>query len=340
MLPYPPRSYSFTGHAILYATPIQSKPTTILDLNTITMPEASPKKSISKKSNPKSTPQKKPQAKLQAKAMAKRKTPAPPAFEANGMLTLSTDFGYQDAYVPAMKGVILSRFPEVRLVDLSHEIPAQSILGGALFLADAMPFFPAGTVHLVVVDPGVGSERKAIVAQANDQLFVCPDNGLLSLLFEEHPLQTVREITNPEIMRPEISNTFHGRDIFAPVAARLAQGMPLETLGPELQQVVMLEIHQPVSEGDLIQGEVIYIDHFGNCITNIHQDILQDKTAYRVQFAATTITDISMHYAAAPLEEVLALFGSSGRLELAVRDGNAAEEFEIRLGAPVTLFIP
>lgn len=261
-------------------------------------------------------------------------------FHASGLITLTTDFGTKDAYVAAMKGVIRSIYPDVLMDDLTHEIDAQSILGGALFLADATQYYPKGTIHLAVVDPGVGSIRKPIAVLVNDQVFVCPDNGLLSMMFDEHPIESAREITNQNMMRQEISKTFHGRDIFAPVAAHLAKGTPFDEVGPEIQTIEMLQLPQPVSEGDLIQGQVIHIDHFGNCITNITEEILQANTPYRVQFAAITIARISENYAAASREEPIALFGSTGRLEIAIRDGNARRDYKISTGTAVTLYIP
>ncbi len=261
-------------------------------------------------------------------------------FNASGLLTITTDFGTKDAYVAAMKGVIRSIFADVRMDDLTHEIDAQSILGGALFLADATHYYPKGTVHLAVVDPGVGSARKPIAVLVNGHVFVCPDNGLLSMLFDDNPIEYAREITNQELMQHKISKTFHGRDIFAPVAAHLAKGIPFDEVGPEIQSIEMLQIPLPVSEGDLIQGEVIHSDHFGNCITNITEDILQDNTSYRVQFAAITISRISENYATASKEAPIALFGSTGRLEIAIRDGNARREYKISTGTAVTLYIP
>src|SRR5690606_13925034 len=185
------------------------------------------------------------------------------------LVTLTTDFGARDPYVAAMKGALLDGCPGLQLVDLSHEIAAHDVLEGALFLEAAVPYFPAGTVHLVVVDPGVGSDRRALAASVLDQVVVCPDSGVLTLLARAHGLDEVRAIESPEFRRAEVSRTFHGRDIFAPAAARLACGAPLGDAGPRLERIVELPVPEPVADGSTVRGEVIHVDRFGNLITNL-----------------------------------------------------------------------
>ncbi|MFA6245082.1 MAG: SAM-dependent chlorinase/fluorinase, partial [Candidatus Hydrogenedentales bacterium] len=191
------------------------------------------------------------------------------------VVTLLTDFGTKDAYVAAMKGVILTRCPEVTIVDLSHEITPQDIFEGALFLAEAAHYFAPGTIHCVVVDPGVGTSRLPIAASAGGQLFVAPDNGILSLFVRKHPLGEVRMITNKRFMLDRISATFHGRDIFAPAAAALASGVPVEEAGDRTTTMTMLDIPWAKRDEDnRVVGIVMHIDRFGNAITNIRREDL------------------------------------------------------------------
>ncbi len=257
------------------------------------------------------------------------------------LITLTTDFGPRDPYVAAMKGVLHRECPGVHLEDLSHEIGPGNLLECALFIAGAAPWFPEGTVHLVVVDPGVGSTRAPIIARAGGQYFVCPDNGVLSLFLAEQLDFSARTITDSEFMLPEVSATFHGRDVFAVSAARLAAGFPMEEAGPPTEELVQLNLPQPAIEEDgRVQGVVIHVDHFGNCITNIRPVHLREDTSYRVQFGGRALGGIHGHYAAARPDEALALFGGTGYLEIAVRDGNANKTFGLDPGEPVTLYLP
>ena len=186
------------------------------------------------------------------------------------VVTLLTDFGHQDPFVGIMKGVILRLCPTAALVDLCHETAAYDILGASFLLQSAVCFFPPGTIHVAVVDPGVGGPRRPIVAQIGGQVFVAPDNGVLSYPMASGGVRTIRAITAREYLLPEVSATFHGRDVFAPVAGHLACGVPLERFGPEVADPVGLPIPRPRRDpSGQIAGEVIWIDHFGNCITNI-----------------------------------------------------------------------
>ncbi len=194
------------------------------------------------------------------------------------LLTLTTDFGLRDHYVGTMKGVILSRCPEAHIVDISHGVPPFSLWTGAYTIDQAAPYFPAGTIHVVVVDPGVGTTRRAILAEAIGQQFIAPDNGVLSMILARDPGAVVREITNQELFLPAVSATFHGRDIFAPVAASVACGRARpEEVGPILTAVERLPNVEPVQQanGDWV-GTVLSVDHFGNVITNFRASRFSD----------------------------------------------------------------
>jgi S-adenosylmethionine hydrolase len=251
------------------------------------------------------------------------------------IVTLTTDFGWRDSYVAAMKGVLLSRCPDAHLVDLTHDIGPQRIMEAGLFLSGAAPWFPPETIHLVIVDPGVGGERHPMAALAGGQYFVGPDNGFLSHLLQRFPLERAVTLNNPTRHLPSVSDTFHGRDIFAPAAAHLARGGVLEDLGTELDVLETLPLKAPEPlPGGGARGEIVHIDRFGNCISNIGPEhgmgacmAVVDKHALRV----------ARTYAAVPRSSAVALFGSSGWLEIAVRDGSAAAALGIAVGAVVEL---
>jgi hypothetical protein len=255
-------------------------------------------------------------------------------------ITLTTDFGARDPYVAAMKGVILSICPEARIEDLSHDIAPQGIMEGALFLAAAAPYWPLGTCHVAVVDPGVGTERRPVAVAAGGQVFVCPDNGLLTLFLRAYPVQAAREIANPAFLRPKISPTFHGRDIFAPAAAHLAMGMPFDAIGPAVDDLQSLTIPEPTVDAGLVHGLIVHVDRFGNAITNIPRAMLEPGALYRLHAAALSISEISHTYASVRPGDSVALFGSSGHVEIAVRNGSAQKDFHLKAGDPVTLYRP
>src|SRR5881396_1459691 len=188
---------------------------------------------------------------------------------ARPVIALLTDFGTRDHYAGTMKGVALGICPDATLVDISHEVPAHDVVGGALELAAAYKYFPAGTIFLVVVDPGVGSARRGIAAEAGDYKFVAPDNGVLTGVLDEHAPKRVVELTERKYARPTVSRTFEGRDRFAPAAAWLAKGIELPALGRSAGAIHRLEIPQPTSGPDRLTGEVLRVDRFGNLITNI-----------------------------------------------------------------------
>ncbi|MGQ9920221.1 MAG: SAM hydrolase/SAM-dependent halogenase family protein [Desulfobacca sp.] len=256
------------------------------------------------------------------------------------IITLLTDFGYRDAYVGSMKGVILSRNPWVQVVDLSHEVPPQDIVFGALVLQSTWRYFPPGTIHLAVVDPGVGSRRRLLAAAVGEHFLVGPDNGLFSLIFAEEPPQTMVSLENPGFFLPQVSATFHGRDILAPAAAHLSLGLPLAAFGPELKEPVPLDLPAPQFSESAVTGQVIAVDHFGNLITNIPSGQLQawrQGRAARLWVADQPVPYWAATYSEVPPAALLALAGSHGYLEIACREGSAAARLGAGKGTTVRL---
>jgi S-adenosylmethionine hydrolase len=248
------------------------------------------------------------------------------------IIALLTDFGAIDHYVGAMKGVMLGICREATLVDISHEMPAHDVLSAALELAVTYQFFPPGTVFLVVVDPGVGSDRRAIAAEAGDYRFVAPDNGVLTMVLDEIAPHRVVELTERKYARATVSRTFEGRDRFAPAAAWLASGVELSALGKPAGSVLRLEIAKPIVTPDEIAGEVVRLDRFGNLITNIDRKTFQGFGAAEgtvVLIAGHPVAKVVSTYADVAPGELCALFGSSEHLEVAARGTSAA----VRLGA-------
>lgn len=261
--------------------------------------------------------------------------------KSNPLITLTSDFGQRDPYVAAMKGILYGINPDARIVDLSHETGPHDIFEASVFLANTLPFFPPGTIHLAVVDPGVGSERRPIALRAGNQILVCPDNGLPTMLLRDYPLQEAYIISNPHVMRDTISATFHGRDIFAPAAAHLSLGMALDELGEEIDVITTLNAPQPEVAEARIMGEVIHIDRFGNLITNIHQKLLGGRTPLAVQVSNRRLSGgIHRTYSEVAHGTPLALFGSSGYLEIAVNGGSAQVALHLDRGDPVSIEFP
>ena len=256
-----------------------------------------------------------------------------------GIITLTTDFGGRDAYVGIMKGVVLGICPAARLVDLTHEVPPQAVRLGALLLRSAVEYFPAGTVHLAVVDPGVGGARQPVLVVTERALLVGPDNGLLAPAAEILGVRAVHRLEREAFFRQPISQTFHGRDIFAPVAAHLAGGTAPDAFGSELAGLQPLDLPAPVVEAGAVHGEVIHVDRFGNLITNIPAGALAGFRArsLSVRISAMTVTPFAPTYAAVPSGACVALIGSWGLLEVAVRDGNAAEQLRAGLATRVSV---
>ena len=245
-----------------------------------------------------------------------------------GVITLMTDFGTNDHFVGAMKGVILNINPKVRIVDITHAVPPQDVHGAAFLIDSTYRYFPDGTIHVVVVDPGVGSQRRAIVCQTDTAYFVCPDNGVLSYVLSEDTVHRVVELGNPDYWLSEVSNTFHGRDIFAPVAAHLSRGISLSQFGDAVNNVVRLPVQIPQVTETAIVGSVIWIDRFGNLITNIRSGMLASfgmNNGYVIRAGRAEICQLNSAYAESENGECLAIIGSSGYLEISVNQGSAAQ---------------
>ncbi|HEV8245787.1 MAG TPA: SAM-dependent chlorinase/fluorinase [Polyangiaceae bacterium] len=259
--------------------------------------------------------------------------------QASGIITLLTDFGSSEPYAGVMKGVILQRFPEATLVDLTHEIPPQSLLAGAFWLGAAYPWFPAGTVHLAVVDPGVGSSRAPVALAAHGHYFVGPDNGLFEFVRRGAETVAVRRLEPERLKAPALSRTFHGRDLFAPAAALLASGaLGFEALGPEHELAASLTLPAVVQragarEGEVrLEGAVVAVDRFGNLITNLEPRRAPAEGRVHV---AERVAPCSSTYADVAAGELVAYLGSFGQLEVGVRNGSAARELKAGTGTPV-----
>jgi S-adenosylmethionine hydrolase len=250
------------------------------------------------------------------------------------LVTLLSDFGVADGYVGAMKGAILARAPSLALVDLSHAIEPGDIDAASVVLAQAAPHFPAGTVHLAVVDPGVGSERRALACRIGSHFYVAPDNGLLSGVLESARIEAVHVISDPRFAPRDASPVFHGRDIFGPAAAHLALGGPLEALGPALdpQKLVRRVLPAPERAGDAWIARVQHVDRFGNLITNL---ALPAETAAGTARVGSHQIAFARTYSSVPPGTLLALRGSSGQLEIARSGASAAQELRIGRGAVV-----
>ena len=254
------------------------------------------------------------------------------------MITLTTDFGQTDSYVGTMKGVILGICPGADLVDITHEIRPQAVQQAAFVLSTATPYFPSGTVHLVVVDPGVGSERRAIAIQTARATYVGPDNGVISLALNQDPARQAVHLTEPTYRLAPVSATFHGRDIFAPAAAHLACGTALTDMGEALPVSELVEIptHAPRPQpGGGWRCAVLHVDRFGNLITNFR--ILPHRRGIRVGAGGQWIEQISRTFADVDPGELIAYAGSSGYLEIAVREESAAETLSLDVGDPVQI---
>jgi S-adenosylmethionine hydrolase len=255
------------------------------------------------------------------------------------VVAMLTDFGARDHYAGTMKGVMLGICPDATLVDITHEVPPHDVLAGALELAASFRYFPSGTVFLVVVDPGVGSGRRGIAAEAGEYRFVAPDNGVLSVAFDETPMKRAVELSERRYARPTVSRTFEGRDRFAPAAAWLAKGIELPALGRPAGAIHRLEVPQPRATADAVEGEVLRVDRFGNLITNIDrrtfERIASASGGLTIRIGDRQVSRVVSTYADAPAGELCALFGSSDHLEIAASGGSAATELEAGRGAPV-----
>ncbi|MEO8493940.1 MAG: SAM-dependent chlorinase/fluorinase [Planctomycetota bacterium] len=255
------------------------------------------------------------------------------------IITLTTDFGTADTYVAQMKGVILSINPAATIVDVTHEIPPQDVTRGSIALGEMWQAFPAGTIHVAVVDPGVGTSRGILSAECEGRLFVAPNNGLLSQVLQQKPPSEIVELQDRTYWRALISDTFHGRDIMAPVAAHLSLGVRLGRLGPPATDVKTIDFAVPRFEERQLIGQVIGIDRFGNLITNIELAHLRQipTTEINVCFKQQQVSGISRTYGEHPVGALIALPGSQGHLELAIVGGSASVELGAKISDAVLL---
>ncbi len=253
--------------------------------------------------------------------------------KAPGVVALLTDFGLRDHYVGVMKGVILSVNPDARIIDISHEVPSQGILEGYFLLSNTYRYFPRGTVFVAVVDPGVGTDRAIVALQTDRYTFLAPDNGLLGFLQKESRIRRSVRVTQSRYFLEPVSNTFHGRDIFAPVAGHLSKGLALAKLGPKAGRLEQISAPVPrVPREGVILGQVVSIDRFGNIVTNIGTGDLSEAGTVEVKVGKHRIERISQSYAEAKKGTLLAIAGSAGTLEISVNKGNASALTGARVG--------
>jgi len=253
------------------------------------------------------------------------------------LITLTTDFGYTDPFVGIMKGVIYRINPQAQVVDLSHGIPAQNIMAAALVLRQATPYFPRGTIHVVVVDPGVGSTRLPLLMEFEESYCIGPDNGVLSLVMEEKTPGRVIHLSNPAYKLQPTSATFHGRDIFAPAAAYLSRGVAPETFGETIKDFARLTWPAVIKTGTTIKGEIVYIDGFGNLSSSIGANDLKELPGHklRIKLHDLSIHGLAANYAAVEQHKYLALVNSWGLLEIAVYKGSAQKRSGATIGDKV-----
>lgn len=256
------------------------------------------------------------------------------------IVTLTTDFGLQDPYVAAMKGVILSACPRAQIVDISHGVNAQDVLAGAMVLAQAVPYFPPETLHVVVVDPGVGTDRRILAGRFGDQTLLFPDNGVITFLAEKLPLEAIAVVRNTAYLPADTpSATFHGRDIFAPLAGHLLNGVDLRKLGPAPETYKLLDLPVAQETADAITGQVIYVDHFGNLVSNIPAEMVMRKwgaiDGLGIWCAGRAVGKVQGAYGFAAVGEALAIFNSMGLVEVAINRGRASDALAAAVGAPV-----
>jgi S-adenosyl-L-methionine hydrolase (adenosine-forming) len=258
------------------------------------------------------------------------------------IITLTTDFGESDHYIACMKGVILQHAPDAQIVDVTHVIQPHDVVHGAFVLRQVFDHFPDGTIHIAVVDPGVGTARRLIAVRYESQVILAPDNGLVSLVHRDFPMEELREITNTRLFSPEISATFHGRDILAPVAGHLAAGMSLDHVGPHINRLEILNLERPapLPNGGL-EGQVLYVDHFGNLISNISVADLEAIGArtsgrFNVHVGPLRIGPLRNTYGDVSPGEIVAIVGSTGMLEVAINQGHAAAQLR---AAPGTIIV-
>ncbi|MGB2888132.1 MAG: SAM-dependent chlorinase/fluorinase [Candidatus Acidiferrales bacterium] len=259
------------------------------------------------------------------------------------IITLTTDYGTSDHLVGVVKGVILSINPEAEIVDITHHVLPYDLLDGALAIGQAYRYFPAKTIHIVVVDPGVGTQRRPILVSGDQHYFVAPDNGVLSMIFEKQTSLTAWHITAEHYFLHPISNTFHGRDIFAPVAAWLSKSWQSASFGEEIQDYVRFAMPKPKTDGSAVKGVVLRVDHFGNLITNLTAEdapaLVAADGKFKMRVGNGEVCKVVQTFAQGPANEAFALIGSSGYLEICMNKGNAARTLGVNRGAEVALDI-
>jgi S-adenosylmethionine hydrolase len=260
------------------------------------------------------------------------------------IVALLTDYGTKDQYAGSLRGAVLAACPEAQVVDLTHDIAAQAVRDAAFVLRATVSSFPAGTAFVAVVDPGVGTRRRGIAIKAGGYLFVGPDNGVFSLILADHPEAEVRELRNAGLFRPHVSSTFHGRDIFGPVAGALVRGTAFDHVGPAIDDPFHFEFPKPLANLDAIDGQVIYIDGYGNLISSIGgaewQAFVNGANGDLTEMVAEinrVILPVVTTFGDVPEEDACAYLGSAGRIEVAVNLASAAERFEARIGSPLKL---
>jgi len=258
------------------------------------------------------------------------------------IITLTTDFGLKDPYAAEMKAVILSISPKTKTVDITHKIEKFNIRMGAYTLAAACPYFPKGTIHVAVIDPSVGTKRKAILIQTRNSYFIGPDNGVLVLAAKSQGIKHIYRIENPKFMLSRISNTFHGRDVFAPAAAHLANGILPSDFGTEIHKIVIPKFAKITKTKTTLTGEIIHIDGFGNIITNLREkdlELMGIKKTVNLKIKNTRLKlKLCKAYSEVKAQQPLAIIGSHNFLEISMNQGNAAENFQTRVGDKVTLY--
>ncbi|MBW2107655.1 MAG: SAM-dependent chlorinase/fluorinase [Deltaproteobacteria bacterium] len=264
-------------------------------------------------------------------------------------ITLLSDFGLTDEYVGVMKGVIASTCPQARVVDITHHIARHNVRQAAFVLNNAFRYFPKGTIHVSVVDPGVGGSRRIVCARVDGHFFLAPDNGLLTLVVRSGGLESLHAVTNEAYFLKPVSKTFHGRDIFAPVAARLGRGEKIEAFGKRLvlNDLCVLDIGEPgISDDGTLSGEIVWVDHFGNLVTNIDLDVFEGFVGpppwdtVTIRLAASQVQGLQSSYEDVEPGRPLALFASRGLLEICVNQGDASSYFKATAGQRVSVIKP
>src|SRR6202795_2482372 len=274
-------------------------------------------------------------------ARGARRTPWRETLVTNAIITLTTDYGTDDHLVGTVKGVILKINPEVTIVDITHHVTPFDLLDGALAIGAAYEYFPPKTIHIVIVDPGVGTERRPLLVSGQNQYFIAPDNGVLSLVYEREQNVVVRHATAEHYFLQPLSKTFHGRDVFAPVAAWLSKGWQTASMGEEIQDYKKMALPRPNPGGAGVKGRELKVDPFGNLVTNFRAEDLpshaQNGGGLKMQVGTHAVSRLVDTFACGKAGEPIAYFGSSGYLEIAINKGNASRTLNVGRGAPVIL---